>query len=500
MIANEQVFPELFHAVQTSGLFADSKTFADAVSRQSQNAINQAYTEQSAEPEFDLAEFLQQHFILPPNIESPAREDQRRPVREYIDTLWSVLKRDRDVAEQASSLIALPHPYLVPGGRFREIYYWDSYFTMLGRAADRGPGMLSSMLDNFAFLIDRLGFIPNGNRSYFATRSQPPVLSLMVEMLADYKGSDQVYPKYLPYLEQEYRFWMRGADRLTRHGQSTNRVVKAGNGYLNRYWDDSDQPRPESYAEDLHLAEISQRKPQELYRDIRAACESGWDFTARWFAEVEDFSSIQTTQVVPVDLNSLLYKLESVLVRSYAIADRSDEAESMSDKATVRQELIRNHFFNDQLGHFVDLNLQDFSHRPVLSLAGMFPLYAGVATHEQARQVAAMADAKFLKPGGWVTSLIYSGQQWDAPNGWAPLQWVTYSGLKMYGHDHAAEAGAKNWIDNNLLVYRATGKLLEKYNVEDIGSLAEGGEYTVQHGFGWTNGVLIKLMNELGLE
>ena len=500
MTANELFYPDLFHAVQTSGLFSDSKIFADAASLEPASTINEVFAEQSQLPEFDLAAFLQKYFLLPPDITTPVQKNEQQPVRDHINKLWSVLRRNADAVEHSSSLIALPHPYLVPGGRFREIYYWDSYFTMLGHTEDRGPEMLISMLDNFAFLIDRLGFVPNGNRSYFATRSQPPVLALMVEMLAHLQGTEQVYLKYLPYLEQEYRFWMDGSDKLKEQGQSSKRVIKAGQGFLNRYWDNSDQPRPESYLEDLHLAQISEHNPQELYRNIRAACESGWDFTTRWFAQNDEFGSIQTTQVVPVDLNSLLYKLELVLAHSYAVAGRSDDADSMTDSAEIRRELIRNYFYNEQAGFFVDLNLPDFSHRPVLSLAGLFPLYANAATPEQACSVAAVTDKKFLRQGGWVTSLSYSSQQWDAPNGWAPLQWVCYQGLKNYGFDQSAEEGARKWIDNNLMVYRATGKLLEKYNVEELGSLATGGEYAVQHGFGWTNGVLIKLMNELGLD
>ena len=427
-MAIEQAYPQLFHAVQTSGLYSDSKIFADALSLESHSTVNHAYAEQSQLPGFDLAAFLRKYFLLPPEITTPTQESEQIPVREHIDKLWTVLKRESDLVEYSSSLIALPHPYLVPGGRFREIYYWDSYFTMLGHAEDRGSEMLTSMLDNFAFLIDQLGFVPNGNRSYFATRSQPPVLALMVEMLANREGTEQAYLKYLPYLEQEYRFWMDGSDKLTEQGQSNKRVIKAGEGFLNRYWDNSDQPRPESYLEDLHLADISERSPQELYRDIRAACESGWDFTTRWFAQSDDFGSIQTTRVVPVDLNSLLYKLELVLAHSYTVAGRSDDAGSMAEVAGIRQELIRNYFYNDQVGFFADLNLPDFTHRPVLSMAGLFPLYANAATLEQASSVAAVTDKKFLRQGGWVTSLSYSSQQWDAPNGWAPLQWICYQG------------------------------------------------------------------------
>lgn len=501
VFSNEKAFPELFHLVQTSGIFRDSKVFADAVSKHCPAEVNRDFLTKVSTPGFNLKLFLEQNFVVPLDIEIPiAQKRAVIPMREHLDAMWALLERVPDMAENHSSLTPLPCAYLVPGGRFREIYYWDSYFTMLGYSRDRGPTMLVNMLDNFAYLSREIGHIPNGNRSYFCSRSQPPVFSLMVELLATYQEPEEVYSTYVSQLEAEYGFWMKGVDEVTQEGEHIHRVIRVGDGYLNRYWDNQATPRPESYLEDLELARKSTRSSEELFRDIRAACESGWDFSTRWLDDGQDFENIQTTSVVPVDLNVLIYKLEKLLSVCYESAGRVTEASDMAAKAQCRCELIQELFFNDESGMFVDLNLSDLSHRPTLSLAGMYPLFTGIATEYQAEKVASLINERFLRPGGWVTSLNRSAQQWDAPNGWAPLQWVTFEGLRRYGFEGAAREGALNWVRNNKVVYGQTGALLEKYNVDEIGSLATGGEYKVQHGFGWTNGVLVELEGALAAD
>ena len=145
----------------------------------------------------------------------------------------------------------------------------------------------------------------------------------------------------------------------------------------------------------------------------------------------------------------------------------------------------------------MDLWLPDLRPGETHSLAAAFPLFFNLATPEQASRVTDKLQTEFLKPGGWVTTLNNSGQQWDAPNGWAPLQWIVYVGMRNYGFSDEAREGARRWVENNTSVYQSTGRLLEKYNVEEIGLFAEGGEYTVQDGFGWTNGVLLSFLSEL---
>src|SRR5439155_1757367 len=176
------------------------------------------------------------------------RSDTSQSMEEHIRALWPVLTRPPDTADAHSSLIPLPNPYIVPGGRFREVYYWDSYFTMLGLIESGRTDLVKSMLDNFAYLIRTVGHIPNGNRTYYLSRSQPPFFAAMVGLYA--RATDTTHAlQYLDALEAEHAFWMNGAERLAPGaGQAYRRVVRLREGapLLNRYWDDLPEPRPGS--------------------------------------------------------------------------------------------------------------------------------------------------------------------------------------------------------------------------------------------------------------
>ena len=496
----DRLYEELFDLVQTRHLFPDSKTFVDAVPKAPPGRILSAFRASVDDPDFDLGLFVNEHFVIPEPEIAASVPSNDIPVSQQIEILWDVLTRAADDKDQDSSLIPLPRPYVVPGGRFREVYYWDSYFTMLGLADSGRVAAIEDMVENFAYLIEEIGFVPNGNRSYYCSRSQPPYFALMVELLADVKQNPTVCIRYLPHMLREYEFWMSGIDGLEGHGALDRRVIRVDGGYLNRYWDDAASPRQESYAEDVELAADTDRDAADLYRDIRAACESGWDFSSRWLADRHTKATMRTTQIVPLDLNALMYNLESLLARTSDATGDAAGANLFRQRAASRLQLLQTLFFDEQTGFFVDLLLPNLESTGIMSLAATYPLYFEIATREQAAQVAHRVHEDFLRPGGWLTTLVDSGQQWDCPNGWAPMQWITLSGLKMYGYDDEAEAGARRWVKNNQDVYQSSGRLLEKYNVEKPGTAGVGGEYVVQDGFGWTNAILIRFMHMYGIE
>lgn len=495
----DQLYGELFELVQSQHVFQDSKTFVDATALSGPAGILRNFRAERDRADFDLASFVNEHFELPPPYDEVPSDPTDLPVEERIEQLWDVLTRAADKDVEYSSLIPLPNPYVVPGGRFREVYYWDSYFTMLGLADSGRIDLISDMVENFAYLIDEVGFVPNGNRTYYCTRSQPPYFALMVELLAEAKNDDGVMNRYRPQLEREYEFWMSGADTRTATRPAHRRVVAVQGGYVNRYWDDAAIPRQESYAEDVELARTADRVPEDLYRDVRAAAESGWDFTSRWLEDGQSMATIHTTLVIPVDLNSLMYKLESTLAKVCETQGDRAEANFYLQRAEKRKTLLQTLFFDDETGMFVDLALPDLQATGTLSLAAAYPLFFGIATPEQGARVAHSIHADFLQTGGWLVTLYETGQQWDSPNGWAPMQWVTYFGLKHYGFHDEARIGAGRWVENNTAAYRQHGRLLEKYNVKASGLAGAGGEYQVQDGFGWTNAVLLRLMRELGM-
>ncbi|TXB63119.1 alpha,alpha-trehalase TreF [Phaeodactylibacter luteus] len=495
---------QLFVDVQMQQVFPDGKTFVDCTPKQPDDAILQAYAEMGDEPDFDLRAFVLQYFELPRQYASGFQTDMSRTPAEHIEALWPVLTRQPDSQSTKGTLIPLPNAYIVPGGRFGEIYYWDSYFTMLGLEVSEQDGMIENMLDNFAYLIDTIGFIPNGNRDYFLTRSQPPFFAAMVDLLAGAKTQDgqraAVYQKYLPQLEKEYAFWMNGLEEALETGEPVRHVVPMPDGsLLNRYWDEGDYPRAEMYRDDVETAEKSGRPAEALYRDIRSACESGWDFSSRWLDDPLRLETIVTTQIIPVDLNALLYNLERCLAGAYDLSGQEQDAAAFRSKAEDRKQALLKYSWDAEELFFQDYNFVKGGFTGQRSLAAAFPLFFKMATPEQAAQVAGVLERDFLYDGGLVSTLVENGQQWDAPNGWAPLQWVSIQGLRNYGETELAARVQANWVKLNSKVYQNTGKMVEKYNVMDMGLEAGGGEYPVQDGFGWTNGVLLRLLSEEAL-
>lgn len=487
----------MFKEIQLSNLFPDSKTFVDSIPHQPMAQIAALYQTQKIQPDFDLEKFVREHFELPHGVAADFKSDINQPVEQHISQLWDLLTRQPDTAVNTNgSLIPLPNAYVVPGGRFREVYYWDSYFTMLGLQVSGRWDLIEGMVNNFSYLVNSRGFIPNGNRTYYEGRSQPPFFALMVELLAQHKG-EKIYAQYLPSLVKEYEFWMSGASQLTAAAPAHRRVVRMADGsVLNRYWDDIAAPRPESFKEDYELAEGAGANKAELYRHVRAAAESGWDFSSRWFKNPADMKTIHTTDIVPVDLNALLFNMEKMLAHIYALEGNRAEADKFLRLAGQRQQAVLKYFWNETTGFFHDYDVSTQQQTPVLSLAAIFPLYFGMVDQSMADQVAQKIAQDFLQAGGLTTTLANTGQQWDAPNGWAPLQWLAIQGLRHYQHYDTADQVKSRWVNLNREVYHTTGKLVEKYNVYDIHLPGGGGEYELQDGFGWTNGVLLALLAE----
>lgn len=484
----------LFNDVQTAKLFPDQKTFADAVPNSDPLMILADYRMQKNQSGFDLRHFVEVNFTLPKEGEKyvpPAGQS----LREHIDGLWPVLTRSTTDVEKWDSLLPLPEPYVVPGGRFREIYYWDSYFTMLGLAESNRWDKISDMVANFAYEIDSWGHIPNGNRSYYLSRSQPPFFAFMVELLAQHDGNDAL-KKYLPQMQREYSYWMEGGETL-QPGQQHKRVVKLADGtLLNRYWDDRDTPRPESWVEDIATAKSNPNRPAtEIYRDLRSAAASGWDFSSRWMDNSNQLSTLRTTSIVPVDLNALLYKMEKMIALASKAAGDDAKAAQYEGFANARQKGIETWLWNDKEGWYADYDLKSHKVRNQLTAAALFPLFVNAAAKDRAGKVAAATQAHLLQPGGLATTSVKSGQQWDAPNGWAPLQWVAASGLQNYGQNDVAMDVTWRFLTNVQHTYDREKKLVEKYDVSSTGTGGGGGEYPLQDGFGWTNGVTLKMLD-----
>ncbi|HNT76674.1 MAG TPA: trehalase family glycosidase [Anaerolineae bacterium] len=507
---------QLFELVQLLRVFGDSKTFPDAPSGGAEAAVwadvealigryAPLLREKVASPEalagvldaarlldelrFELEQLVGQHFDLRGPLSGAPL--QSASMEAHIACMWDWLTRRPAAGQERGTLLPLSHPYVVPGGRYVELYYWDSYFTAVGLLAAGRIDLLQGIVDNMTDLIRRYSFVPNGNRSYYLTRSQPPYYGALLTLLGKAQGEDAARV-YYETLRREYVYWQT---------PGAHSVEPAAGMHLNRFWDEADTPRPEGYREDLatwyaaRAAGLPEMEKPRLWRDLRAAAESGWDFSSRWLKPdaqgVWSLASIRTTAILPIDLNCLLYSMECQLA---AWAPDAATRHNFAVVAERRRELLlRPPFWNGRWFYDVEfIPGQGLAATGVESLAGVFPLFCEVASPEQAAQVADYIEAHFLQAGGVVTSTraFHTGQQWDYPNGWAPLQWAAVVGLTNYGYDALAREIARRFVAQARRVYDRSGKMMEKYDVCDLTRPGGGGEYPNQDGFGWTNGVV----------
>jgi alpha,alpha-trehalase len=485
-----QLFGPLFVQVQMDALFPDGKAFPDAVPKSPPLAILRRYRAARPRSHAALLRFVQSTFSLPTQAHTPPAQ-QDKSLESHIARLWPLLTRQPVVPPAYSSLLYVPMPYVVPGGRFREFYYWDSYFTMLGLIPDGHLDTARDLVGDFSYMLREYGHIPNGARTYYLSRSQPPMYYLMVGLLSSDPAS--AWSRHLQDLEREYAYWMQGSVGLQPGKARRNVVAMPDGSILNRYWDAADTPRDESYRNDVLIARAAGRPAAQVYRDIRAAAESGWDFSSRWLGDERHLKTIHTTDIVPIDLNSLLYGLERAISRG--CGERRDIAceRRFEERARRRRQAMDRYLWDAKAGYFMDYDWRHRKRTGELTAATLYPLFTGVADIEQADAVGGVTQVRLLKAGGIVTTNISSGQQWDAPNGWPPLQWIAVTGFRRYDQPVLAHEIARRWLATVQRVFANTGKLVEKYDVEH-NLPGGGGEYPLQDGFGWTNGVTRALL------
>ena len=419
-----------------------------------------------------------------------------------LDELWKKLGRKiSDEARQnpaRSSLILVKNPFVVPGGRFREYYYWDSYWVVDGLLVCGMKDTVKGMIDNFIQLVKTYGFVPNGGRIYYTNRSQPPFLIPIVDLYLNDTGDEEYVKSILDDLEKEYTFW--------RENRTVEVEVSSGKYNLSIYAADMDTPRPESYYEDFHTAqEVTADARPALYQDIASAAESGWDFSTRWFNRTKSregsLSSTRTRQVIPADLNSVLYLNEKLLEKFFRMTGNSIKADQYKKFSEARLAAIEAVLWDNRMGLWLDYDRQSKQKRYFFYASSVVPLWAGVHRGNTTRESVVLRTLKRLQvfdyPGGFPTSLAASGQQWDFPNAWPPLQHMLIEGLAQSSSEEIKQEAlkfAQKWITTNYKAWSSTGHMFEKFNVSVQGAPGGGGEYSIQVGFGWTNGVVLDML------
>ncbi len=386
------------------------------------------------------------------------------PMLEYISNYWPKLVRQN--SQDTGTLIGLPCPYIVPSheGFFQEMYYWDSYFMGLGVDKTEHETLIVDMAENMAHLLQRFGLIPNGNRYYFLSRSQPPFFTRMIVLASEVikrrqsEAEAQAFiERMLPLAEKEYETVWMGTQ------QPHNRKVYAG---LSRYFDIN-------FLDDL------------------ASCESGWDHTTRCDGHWLGY--------LPVDLNSILYFYETDMADFYQQLGQTEMSASWKSRAEQRRATMQELMWDAAAGFFLDYDFENKRRNSHPSLAGFYPMWAGLATESQAERIVREWLPRFEFPGGLVTTLTeQKGKQWAYPNGWAPLTWLVVQGLDRYGYTTEAMRIREKWYTNCEKVFWTTGCLWEKYNVVAPGQIPESGVYGSIHGFGWSNAVTWDFAGHLG--
>ena len=385
----------------------------------------------------------------------------------------NIKKTVRENTKGDETLIGLPFPYTVPSvsEAFQEMYYWDTYFTNVGLIKSGEVNLAKNNVDNLLYMADKYGFVPNGNRTWYLNRSQPPFLSLMVrDIYKETKDCDWL-KNAVKILEKEYSFWM------------SKRITDTGlNCYGSEASDESYFEDCENFANRLHVNLSDLDRNQKIFRGkcFYAECESGWDFSPRF--------SLLCKKYLPIDLNCLLYIYE--INFAYFYNQLGKDSSKYTELAKIRNERINKYLFDETRGVYADYNYIDKTFSDVLSCASFFPYFANLKLHDE-NNVGLLFNTLINNYG--LVACENKGNipfQWAAPNGWAPLQFVAYIGLKNVGENAMADEVKQKYVDLIEKNFEIRHNLFEKYNVIN-GDCQTVDEYTMPTMLGWTAGVYL---------
>ncbi|KAF7638076.1 Trehalase [Meloidogyne graminicola] len=411
-----------------------------------------------------------------------------------------------------NSLVYVPNNVIRPGARFREVYYWDSYWTIKGLIASELPELVKGMIKNFAIMIDNYGFVLNGGRNYYLARSQPPFLTPMVNEYYKYTGDKQFLIEILPTLEKELNFWL------------VNRSIEVTKNFKNytmyQYRAESTVPRPESFCSDVRTAIKSNEKNKaKLWQNLASAAESGMDFSSRWMRNYDNpkLEEIITTSIIPLDLNAFICGNFRLLSELYSSLGKKRKALTYN-KLYLKMRSDFKEFFlyteDEKKFGWYDYNIETKNQNIHYYSIMAIPLFTQCYDPKKDSDIPEKIFNTMKNYGvfekangaddfyGVQISLKYSGQQWDGPNLWPNHEHMAVLGFLNSGKENLKNEAlylAKKWLLAN---YRLYSECIEKQMWEKLsakGKEGKGGEYVPQLGFGWTNGVVLdflKIFNE----
>ncbi|XP_047117343.1 trehalase-like [Schistocerca piceifrons] len=519
----------LLDTVQKSKIYSDDKTFVDMKQKKpSQEILSEFQTlmdstngspsqeqirnfvSDNFEEGKELEEWTPPDWVKNPSSLNTIRDPDLRNWAYYLNDMWKELARriSDDVKENPDrySLIYVPNGFIIPGGRFREYYYWDTYWIVNGILICGMKETAKGIIANFAHMVEDIGHIPNGGRVYYLERSQPPMFVPMIYSYTTYvkpHEAQMIIKQYIDTMDKEFSFWM---------SNRTVAVEKNGKSYtLCRYYAPSSGPRPESYTDDIETAQYASTNEarENIYHQIKSGAESGWDFSGRWFIKDKtnagNLSNIQTQYIIPVDLNAFVYWNAEILCKFHSILHNHKKAQYYCTKAKEWLDAVTEVFWHDDVGIWLDYDISNNVRREYFYPSNVAPLWTGCYKKERIsidKIIAYLKDNKIDRyPGGVPTSLDYTGEQWDYPNAWPPLQGIIIQGLDLTEYPRAQKYAyelAQTWVQSNYKSYKTDGYMYEKYDASSFGRKGGGGEYEVQTGFGWSNGIILELLKKYG--
>ncbi|CAH0393318.1 unnamed protein product [Bemisia tabaci] len=472
------------------------------------------FVNETTEEAHELIEWVPDEYkeetALMRRIKSPEYQQFQRKLQEIWKLLLRKVSPDVAVNEDRYSIIYIPNGFTIAGGHFNELYYWDTFWIINGLLLSEMPATVKGIIENFLSLVVRFKFIPNGTRVYYLNRSQPPLLIPMMSSYLHFTNDFYFVRANLQILTGEFEWWMENRSVQFTKGDKTHVMF--------RYDARSRGPRPESYKNDWEIGHrIKSKTGQDrFYSDIKSAAESGWDFSTRWFYNKYDnhkatLADIHTRDKVPVDLNAILERNARLLSEWWYRSGDVYKGKHYKLVAERLLESIHEVFWREDLGSWFDWQLNAHKHDEAFYGSNFAPLWT--QSYFMPKEFVAEKTIQYLKYAkvlcdngtpryiGTPTSLTESGQQWDFPNSWAPLQMFLIQGLDLTGvlkAQQLAEKLAQNWVYTNYRGLVTSGFMYEKYDSTKVGLTGGGGEYAPQTGFGWTNGAITILMNRYG--
>lgn len=519
---------ELLHHVQMARIFNDSKTFVDLAMNFNEsktltdfdillNETNQnptveqlkQFVEEYFSDESEFEDWQPSDFNSNPAFLNTITDKALKEFAKGINDIWPLLSRKvktevREKPEQFS-LVPVTNGFIIPGGRFKEIYYWDTFWIVEGLLISGMTETAKGMIENLIELLTKFGHIPNGSRWYYQERSQPPMLTAMVATYYRYTSDLEFIRDNIASLENEIDYWL--------NTQSVTLEKDGSNHTLLRYYAPSAGPRPESYFEDYNVSsDLSEEARTDFYIDTKSAAESGWDFSSRWFIVSDGsnngtLSDIHTRYIIPVDLNAIFAGALQNIATFHAMLMNVRKAARYGILADQWRSSIQAVLWDDEDGIWYDYDFRDNVFRKYFYSSNVAPLWQGAVSLDLMksngpRVISYLVNSSSLDfPGGVPTSLIRSGEQWDFPNVWPPEVSIVVTALENIGTSEAhalALEVAQTFVRSCHWGFLEYKQMFEKYDAEKPGKVGGGGEYNVQFGFGWSNGAVLEFLYKYG--